>query len=248
MLTSILLSAVLQAQEGATSSLESLAAARGAYETNYVSPKTEKFKALERIGTNNLGNPIREWYFPSGSASSRVWIINWYGDTGALVKQSRHGKQTKTDWVLDLRYDPLNFGPKPKGTLALILWNLGYEVAEQTTKEQSALLDASQGYSGYMYSRGPVDDDVYAWYVYADGRLRPYYGAYAPRSVESDGGFSADPAAFLNPPITQEEAGAMGVETFNGWQHSCVKGVRYGAMKWTERPYGCVPGRGPTGS
>ena len=223
--------------------LHNLAADRGAYLENWVSPEAEKLQVLEWIGTNNLGNPWREWYFPVGSSSSKIWIINWYSDTGSLVKQSKHGKYTETDWVLDLKYDPTNYGPKPKGTFALILWNLGYEVNGPTNSEQSALLEGVHSYAGYMYTRGPIDSDVIAWYVHADGRLRPYFGVYASSWSVSKGISSPDLSSFVNPPITLEEADELGIETFNGWQHPSVTGVRYEKLRWTDRPYGSVPGR-----
>lgn len=223
--------------------LERLSAERGVFGNNQFRPKTEKLRALERLGTNNLGNPYREWYFPAGSSSMMIWLINWNDDTGALVKQSVRGGKTYVDWVLDLRYEPEKFGPKPTGTLSMILWHLGYELAEKASKEQKALLDVVQGYAGFAYGRGPVDD-LYTWYVYPDGGLRPYFTAFEPAyNHSSDGSYSPKPDVYRFPPVTQEEAAGMGIDTFDGWRPSSgINKTSHMKMTWVSRQNG-VPGR-----
>src|SRR5688572_22287086 len=86
-----------------TAKLAVLSKARGAFEKTYVSPRLKRLQVTENLGTNGLGNARRSWYFPAGSASHRVWLVS-YGDTGALVYQSWHGKRTTTDWVLPLAH------------------------------------------------------------------------------------------------------------------------------------------------
>ena len=109
--------------------------------------------------------------------------------------------------------------PKPDGSFELILWHLGYVVVGDIDSEARSILSAKQGYAGYTSGRGPVDaGDTLNWYVYPDGRITSYRGHFI-------GGFKS-------PPISIEEASAMGFDTFSGWQHKNDHLYRYESYGW----------------
>lgn len=213
-----------------------LSASRGAFDKHIVRPKNPRLRILEELGTNNLGNPFREWYYPSGSASSRIWIVFRYASPGALVYQSKHGKFTETDWVLDL--DTSKNEPKPSGTLSRILWILGYRVKGPVTRAQEKVLNAVRGYAAFAEGRGPNQGDIRTWYVFSDGRLAPNYYDCMPIPKQLGGGaYEVDERLVtISPPITPEEATEMGIPRAALWQGPGKFVVETRKLSWERRP------------
>ena len=206
MLAVALVAAIALQTPGQLRAMERLSRDRAFFDGHYASPRAAKLKVLEKLGTNNLGNPMREWYFPSGSAAFRVWIVTFPDDTGVLVHQVKRGKQAIVDWVLPLVPRP-HQQPKPRGTLALTLWIIGWTPKGSMTRGQRGTLEAVQGLAGFAEGRGPYEaGDRMAWYVRPDGQLSDQLYYFHVEEAHVD---------IWQPAVTKEEAFAMG--SVGGW-------------------------------
>lgn len=195
--------------------LADLSKARGAFEADYLSPGREDLRVVENLGTSNLGNPGREWFFPAGSAAFRVWIAD-YGDSGHLVYQTRHGKHTTTDWVLRLKK-----GGRPgkaSGTLSKMLRARRFTVNSPISKGQRALLAKVRPFLGITEGRGPYQGEIFLWFVQPSGLASTGYFHCVPEPLIEDGATYSDMSeVLLNPPVLPEEARFMGVKREGLW-------------------------------
>lgn len=190
--------------------LAALSKARGAFEADYLSPGREDLRIVENLGTSNLGNPGREWFYPAGSAAFRVWIAD-YGDSGYFVYQSRHKKFTTTDWVLRLRK-----GGQPgeaRGTLSKMLKERRFTVASPISKQQRGILGKVRPFLGMTEGRGPYQGEIFMWFVDTKGAATKGYYHCVPVPLVQGGATYSDMNDILrDPPVMPEEARFMGVK------------------------------------
>jgi len=200
--------------------LSAVSKARGAFERNYVTPRSERLQVIEGLGTSGLGNPGRSWYFPAGSASHRVWIVT-YGEGGALVYQSWRGKKTTTDWVLDLADG--RRGAQANGTVSRMIADLDMRVKGRISPAQQRVLNAKRAYVGMTEGRGPYQGELYTWFEpsVAPRTRRSHWWRCDPSVAQPNGSVTMDMGRVLYaPPILPEEARLMGVRLASIWKGS----------------------------
>jgi len=137
--------------------LRSLQLARGEFRRQYTPPRDDRLKVLENLGTNNLGNDRRRWFFPAGSAKFQVWIVD-HEDFGEIAFVGRSGKIITTQWVVKLSHEAPS--RTPRGTLNRIIWRSGMCLKEPITQEQRSLFESERDFVGFADGRGPNEFEL----------------------------------------------------------------------------------------
>lgn len=223
MLATMLAMVLLGKPDAATIRLKALSMARGRFDRAYRATGIERLDVLERLGTTGTGNPVREHWFPAGRADECLWLVGYGDGVGDVVHLRWKGRATKADWVLHLGPSPRQ-ELKPQGTLARVLWILGFHPTGRVSPAQRAGLDRIRGYASYgtEHGLGPPPE-IDCSYVFPDGILtvlEEYDPAPAvdTRGVNSWSGDRGNLGLLVDyPPITRQEATAMGFPNTKGW-------------------------------